>query len=178
MNNLLTLSAGILNDASFSTEIAVIGRTETLVFEGETTLGFLFSYEDFQTLSSMWEQDAGAAVSRYSFALKRAGQKAWNTYVILLAGGDTNYSSTVLLSAIEENLVGTRKIARAGLRDLADLRAALLTLLPLQSSPRLEAVDLLVEIRQRTTELPPRSVDAFLSNVDASVVLQILEEAS
>jgi hypothetical protein len=33
------------------------------------------------------------------------------------------------------------------------------------------------EIRERTTELPRRVVDAFLSGAEESVVLQVLEES-
>jgi hypothetical protein len=82
------------------------------------------------------------------------------------------------LGAIEEDLTGTRKIAQAGVNEVAELRLALLPLLPFQSAPRLEAVDIAAEIRQRATELPARAVDAFLSSADASVVMQVLEERS
>lgn len=83
---------------------------------------------------------------------------------------------TVSLGAIEEDLAGTRKIARAGVNDVANLHAAILPLLALQSAPRLDAVDITEEIRQRTTELPPRAVEAFLSSADEAVVIQVLEE--
>jgi hypothetical protein len=50
------------------------------------------------------------------------------------------------------------------------------SLMPLQSAPVLDAVDSKEEIRQRTTELAPRIVEAFLSAADTHVVLQLLEE--
>ena len=80
------------------------------------------------------------------------------------------------LAAIEEDLTGTRKIARSGIKDVSDMEAALLPLLPLQSAPKLDAVDMVYEIRQRSTELSPRAVDAFVSGVEESVVLQVIEE--
>jgi hypothetical protein len=124
----------------------------------------------------LWPRDTDGATTNYQFGLRRAGQKAWNTYVVLLASSEADYGASVGLSAIEEDLAGTRKIARAGIADIADLREALLPLLPLQSAPVLEPVDVLAEIRQRATELPARAVDAFLSTADDAVVIQILEE--
>lgn len=94
----------------------------------------------------------------------------------MIASDAADYSNSVALAAIEEDLSGTRKIARAGVRDITDLRSVLLPLLPLQSAPKLEAVDMQAEIRQRATELLPRVVDAFLSSADDGVVTQILEE--
>jgi hypothetical protein len=82
------------------------------------------------------------------------------------------------LAAIEEDLTGTRKIARSDIRDISDVEAALLPLLPLQSAPKLDAVDMVTEIRQRSTELTPRAVEAFLSGTDVSLVLQVIEETS
>jgi len=174
--DILTASIAILTDVGFTSEgISVADRT-ALAFEDSTVLGFLFAYDDPSQLVATWARDADAATAKYQFGLRRAGQKAWNTYVVLLASGVAHYGDSVTLSAIEEDLSGTRKIARAGIGDIADLREALLPLLPLQSAPVLEPVDVVAEIRQRTTELSPRAVDAFLSTADEAVVIQILEE--
>ena len=113
----------------------------------------------------------------HQLALRRAGPKAWNTYVVLLAKEDATESQLAALSAIEEDLTGTRKIARASIKDTSDLNAAMLPLLPLQSAPILDAVDMVMEIRQRATELPARAIEAFVSGADESVVLQVIEEA-
>jgi hypothetical protein len=177
MNDLILSSEEILTSCNYTTERVEVDGNVMLVFEDVTTIGFLFGYKTTSELVARWEGDSATAISRYSMALKRAGQKAWNTYVILLSSEKTDYAATVALATIEENLIGTRKVARAGIVDTSDLRNALLILLPLQSAPRLEAVDLPAEIRGRTTDLNPRAVSAFLSQVDTSIVLQILEEA-
>lgn len=96
---------------------------------------------------------------------------------MLVSAGKADYAQSVALGEIEEDLTGRRKIARADVVDIARLRAALLPLLPLQSAPKLEAVDIVSEIRERTTELPARAVEAFLSSAEESVVIQVLEEA-
>ncbi|MFT3669541.1 MAG: hypothetical protein QM795_13405 [Pseudoxanthomonas sp.] len=123
-----------------------------------------------------WVSDSDNAITKYQFGLRKSGIKAWNTYLVLLTPELPDYARLVSLGAIEEDLGGTRKIARAGVRDLSDIGAALLPLRPLQTAPRLEAVDMKEEIRERTTELPPRAVEAFLSGAEESVVLQVLEE--
>lgn len=147
-----------------------------LVFEGATVLGFVLVYPDPEALIAGWKSDGDALVSAFQFGLRRAQTKAWNTYLILLAERSTTYSERVALSAIEEDLSGTRKIARGGVTDIDNLRQALLPLLPIQSAPRLGAVDMKDEIRLRTTSLPERAVEAFFSQAPVSAVAQALEE--
>jgi hypothetical protein len=149
---------------------------DILIFENDSVIGFVFSYPNAQSLIADWVNDSEAAVSANQFALRRAGQKAWNTYVVLLASGQSSYAEIAALAAIEEDLTGTRKIARSDIRDISDVEAALLSLLPLQSAPKLDAVDMVSEIRQRATELPPRAIEAFISGAEVSVVLQVIEE--
>lgn len=176
MNDILHSSGELLREAGHATEQVTIHQREALVFEGNTVLGFLFAYDTIEDLIKGWVSDSDNAIATYQFGLRKSGMKAWNTYLVLLSPEPPDYARTVSLGAIEEDLSGTRKIARAGIRDLEDLGAALLPLRPLQSAPRLEAVDMKKEIRERTTELPPRAVDAFLSGAEESVVLQVLEE--
>jgi len=176
MIDILLMSSELLTEAGFTTSrISVSGR-EALVFEDSTSLGFLFEYADPSELMKSWASDTGRAIADQQLGLRRAGQKAWNTYTIVLAGQPANHQDLVALAAIEEDLSGTRKIARAGVQTSADLRVALLTLLPIQSAPKLEAVDLVAEIRLRTSGMPQRMVEAFLSDADDSVVLQVLEQ--
>jgi hypothetical protein len=135
--------------------------------------GFLQPIDAEELLEAVRAALAGASLGELDVI---NGDKAWNAYAVLISAAEANYSESVVLSAIEENLVGVRKIARAGVRDVADVRDALLPLLPLQSAPKLEAVDMDAEIRLRTTELPSRAVDAFLSGAEEAVVIQVLEE--
>jgi hypothetical protein len=176
MMDLLATSAEVLSEAGFSTRLTSVESREALMFEDPTVLGFLFAYIDPAQLIKCWAKDAHSVVAGHQFGLRRASQKAWNTYVGFLAAGPANFAQSAALSAIEEDLTGTRKIARAAVAELADLRAALLPLLPLQAAPKLDSVDMRTEIRQRTTELPPRAVEAFLSGADEAVVIHVLEE--
>ena len=104
-----------------------------------------------------------------------AERKAWNSYLVLLAEAAADYGENILLGSIEEDLVGTRKIARAGILTAEDTRLAILPLLAIQNAPHLEAVDMAAEIRLRTTELPVELVEAFLSGAAETTLAQLLE---
>ena len=129
-------------------------------------------------LIDQWEGDMNRAISSYQFSLRRSGQKAWNLYAVFLARNLSQTNDLPPITQIEENLSSYRKIARANINDSIDVRNALLSLLPIQAAPQLEAVDLPLEIRHRATELSQRSIDAFLSTSDEAVILQVFEEES
>jgi hypothetical protein len=150
-------------------------KGRALAFEGTTVLGFILIYPDAGALREHWRSESQSLITTHQLSLRRAQVKAWNTYVVLLAAAAPTYADQVAISAIEEDLVGTRKLAAAGVQDSDALRTALLPLLPIQSAPRLEAVDMRAEIQLRTTELPPRAVEAFLSEASVAVVAQALE---
>jgi hypothetical protein len=132
--DILTASAEVLTEAGFSTSPVSIGDRRALTFEDNTVLGFVFAYHDPSLLIEGWSKDADKAVAAHQFALRRAAKKAWNAYVVLLTDREADYIQSVALGAIEEDLVGTRKIARAGVVDVAGLRIALLPLLARRSA--------------------------------------------
>jgi hypothetical protein len=176
MIDILTMSAELLTESGFTTSHIQVSKREAIAFEDPTVLGFLFDYSTPQALLDSWVSDTNRTIADHQMALRRAGQKAWNTYAVMLAAEPADYQGLVALAGIEEDLTGTRKIVRAGIQSMADLRVALLTLLPIQSAPKLEAVDLVAEIRIRTSGMSARAIDAFLSNAEESVVLQVLEQ--
>lgn len=176
MNDLITDSVEILVAAGYAIERVSAPKREALAFENSVCLGFVFAYDTTEQLLLEWGNDAKAVISRYGLALRGAGEKAWNVYVVLISGGPRKEALQASLTELEEDLIGTRKIARDGICSSADLRSALLALLPIQSAPKLEAVDMPSEIRMRASDVDPKGIDAFLSSADDSVVLQLLEE--
>jgi hypothetical protein len=176
MIDLIEESQRMLREVGCATVVFESDRYKALAFENLTVLGFIFAYESPLHLLQRWTADFNEAITKNQLGLRRAQAKAWNTYTIFLAQDVPQYTEMVALSAIEEDLRGTRKIARAGIKDGEDLRVALLPLLPIQNAPRLEAVDMKAEIRLRTTELPPRTVEAFLSDALETLIMQVLEE--
>jgi hypothetical protein len=178
MNDLIADSIEIMTGAGYATErIADLGP-EVLAFENNVCLGFLLQYEATNDLLRKWDEDSKRLVSRYKLPLRHAGEKAWNVYLVLLSAGPKSETLQASLAELEEDLVGTRKIARDGICSSADLRAALLPLLPIQSPPKLEAVNMPYEIRLRASDVDAKSAEAFLSTADESVVLQLMEEGS
>ncbi len=176
MNDLTTATAELLVAAGFSVKRIHGLMPEALAFENSVCLGFVFLYDKTDNLIQGWATDSDQAIRHYELPLRRAGEKAWNVYVALLSGGQRSEPLQAKLTEIEENLVGTRKIARDGISSEVELRSALISLLPLQSAPQLEAVDMPFEIRLRASDVNPKGVDAFLSAADESVVLQLLED--
>jgi hypothetical protein len=178
MTEIMGICESLLTAAGFATREAQGRSKSLLLFENDLVLGFLFVFADPDSLMKQWQDEVTAAISAHQFGLRKAGEKAWNTYVVLLAEKAGTEAQIALSTGIEEDLTGTRKIVRFGVSDPDEAGAALLPLLPLQNAPRLEAVDSSGEIRERTTELPARAIEAFLSKAEDSVVVQILEEAT
>ncbi|MGO8000132.1 hypothetical protein ACC725_08095 [Rhizobium ruizarguesonis] len=175
MTALLDNAIEVLVDAQFSIDRET-GLEHAIAFESPTVLGFLFVYDNPSQLLSLWYGDSGKITSERRFQLRSAGAKAWNTYVILLSQAAATEVQSVAMTGIEEDLSGTRKIARAGIRGHEDTRNALLSLLPLRAAPVLQPVAMSEEIKQRTTELPTQVVDAFLALDDEEQLVRLLEE--
>ena len=157
-----------------------VGNMETeedtvTTFENDTVLGFVLHYQDAATLIENWRSSSLRVFERARFSLRQAGAKAWNAYLVLLADEPSDYGQNIILCSIEENLVGTRKIARAGVAEPEELRNALMPLLNMQNAPHLDKVDMVAEIILRTSELPVDLVEGFLSNASDSVLFQLLE---
>lgn len=174
MSTILDAARRLLSEAGLTTDMPEDGTT--LSFEGETVLGFVLAYETPADLLGRWKADVAEIVSRNQVGLRRAQQKTWNAYAVLLAAEAASYPETVAMAAIEEDLTGARKVARGGTSDPETLQGALIALLPLRHAPSIEAVDMPAEIKVRTTELPPNAVEAFLSGASEASVLRILEE--
>jgi len=172
---LLDNAIEVLIDAQFSIDRET-GLQRAIAFESPTVLGFLLVYDEPAQLLSLWYGDSSKITGERRFQLRSAGAKAWNTYVILLCEALATAVQSVAMTEIEEDLSGTRKIVRAGIRGHEDTRNALLSLLPLRAAPVLQPVAMPDEIKQRTTELPKNVVDAFLALDDEEQLVRLLEE--
>ncbi len=175
--SVLQLALQQLDQAHYSVAIVDDSTGQYLVFEGETVLGFVLAFPDGASLIDTWRARSQHVLKASQFGLRRAEAKAWNAYLVLLARDLADYGVSVNLSAIEEDLTGTRKIARAGISTETMVRAALLPLLAMQNAPQLNAVDMAAEIRLRTSELPSELIDAFVRGAPEATMLQLLETA-
>lgn len=171
----LQIVSQLLEDAAYSVAALDDSNGKHLAFEGDTVLGFVLEFSDTRSLIDHWRDHSQQVLKVSQFGLRRAEAKAWNAYLILLTSQPADYGASIMLSAIEEDLTGTRKIARAGVTSDLDARGALLPLLAIQNAPQLDAVDMASEIRLRTSELPAELMDAFLSGAPDATMLQMLE---
>ena len=176
MTDLITLTEHILSAADFEMQRLSHTSSPSLAFENSTILGFVYTYTTPLDLLGTWQHDHDEALQRLSFMFRRAEQKAWNAYAILLAEANADTKTAYVLHAIEEELSGTRKIARAGMRNVEDVRACLLPLIPIQSAPSLEAVDSASEIRSRAQDVPSLALDSFFAKRPPEEVLDTLEK--
>ena len=170
----LDLVSSVLEEAGF-TWFAVDAETNNcLAFENHASFGFLHIYEEIDGLMSNWKADSENAFSKFRFQIKSSGEKAWNAYSVFLAFEQPNAQHAALLARIEEDLSGTRKIARAVSTTYDKIRLGLLPLLRIQSLPVLEPVDIVAEIRTRAVGLPAKAVEAFLLRAPNSEVLRLM----
>ena len=175
MSNTIESLRAYMSEAGYSTGVMNTPVGDVTIFENESVLGFVLLYPNAAALVEDWKRESDLVLQAAQFPLRQAGTKAWNVYLILLAETPGSYGENTSLGGIEENLVGTRKIARSGVSNQEELRAALLPLFPIQNAPRLEVVDMKEEIRLRTSELPEDLVDAFLSDAPEATLIQLLE---
>lgn len=164
-----------LTQARYATALRDKLDNPILMFESDSVLGFVICFRDAATLIEDWNIASQRVLREAQFALRRAEAKSWNSYLVLLTGAEASYGESIMLSTIEEDLVGTRKIARAGVTASEQAHAALLPLLPIQNAPRLDAIEMATEMRLRTSELPPELVEAFISNAPETNLIQLLE---
>ena len=175
MSSLLLMTQRQLASAGYSVTTNDDRDGSIVLFESDSILGFVLFFPDAATLLEGWGSASQRVLQAAQFALRRAERKAWNAYLIFLTDGVGDYAQNIEIGAIEENLVGTRKLAKAGVSNVEDLRLALLPLLAIQNAPRLDAIDMPLEIRMRTTELPTELIEAFLGGASESILTQLLE---
>jgi hypothetical protein len=169
----LTLATEVLS--RFRYDLQILDEA-TATFENETVLGFVLVFPTPGALLQTWKLRSDEAIQHKQFQLRAAGEKAWNTYIVLLAEEEAERGQIASLTLIEEDLLATRKIARAGVASERQAQSALLSLLPLQSAPVLESVDMEAEIRARGSDVSDAALRAFLSDADEALVLQVLGE--
>jgi hypothetical protein len=165
-------AAGYTHFLVDNTDLPCIG------FENDLSFGFLFCYPTTESLLQGWKNHNNQILSRYQFQLRSDGEKSWNAYSIFFWFVDSDNEKKMLLTRIEEDLSGTRKIARAVAAESDGIRSGLLPLLNIQNPPILGPVDMVEEIRARASDLPVRAVDAFLENAPNGEILRLMGRSS
>ena len=170
----LDLISSVLEEAEYSCSIVEAENGNCLAFENRVSFGFIHCYSDLGDLLRSWRAENEKTLSLFQFQIRSSGEKAWNAYSVFLAFERPDESAVALLARIEEDLSGTRKIARGVNADEDGIRQGLLPLLGIQNPPVLGVVDMVAEIRARSAGLPTKAVDAFLLDAPNSEVLRLM----
>lgn len=176
MIDIATQAEVLLRQEHFQTWSLASGHVPAVGFEDETVVGFVHVFPSASALLSGWEPAQRAMLGRHAAAFRSAGAKAWHVYSVFLtdAPGD---QLTGPVERIEEDFSLTRKIARCGVRSAADLRHALLPVLPLRVGSAIGTAGFEDRLRARLSDIPEPAVTAFLSGAVAAEVARILVDA-
>lgn len=172
--NLLHESRGILERAGYA--IAPGKDRNTFFFENENVVGFLWVIPTAQEIADKWEEKQGEFLRQNDMSLRSAVEKSWNVYSVLLAEEGCEEPLQKELKTIEEDFVGTRKIAQAGITSTAHLIRALYPLIPIHNVVQLQEEDGLQRLQERLSSLPNEALSSLLGSSSAKATVQVLLE--
>jgi hypothetical protein len=175
MIDLVDQAQVLLRDAGYVTSPAE-GSHDALHFEDDVVFGLLYVFRDVPALLSGWSAAQKSGILRLAPQLRMSREKAWNIYTVFLTSSDAKPEQAYEIDRIEEDLSSARKIARAGVKSAADLRRALLPLLPIRSSGDVSTSDYVAKIKSRLSMLPASAVEAILNSTDIKDIVRILME--
>jgi len=158
--NLSTEARRLLESSKYRTFSAA--KEDVFYFEDSSLLGFVWIAPNPGALLEQWERLQDSFLHEKDLQLRQSKDKSWNAYSVLLTEPDISGDQVYAFMKIEEDFRGTRKIAKAGLRSLAQLTKALLPLLAIQNLVELEKDDSKERLRSRLSRLSPRLLEAFL----------------
>lgn len=146
--NLLSSAMSLLKSAGYDI-LETRELVDSFYFEDETIMGIVICFSTAKELLDSWRDRQNEFLKRSAPLIRNSGLKAWNIYTIFLTHEKCPKGKEVAFQAIEENFVGTRKIARIGLVTSNDVKYALLPVLPLQSLAQLREVNIQEELKSR-----------------------------
>jgi hypothetical protein len=137
-------------------------KKDFFYFEDSSLLGFVWIAPNPAALVDEWQQLQDSFLRDKDLQLRKSKDKSWNAYSVLLAEPDASSDQVHALLRIEEDFRGTRKIAKAGLRTVAQLTRALLPLIAIQNLVELERDDSKERLRSRLNRLDPALLEALV----------------
>jgi hypothetical protein len=154
-----------------------IENPSALHFEDYSLFGFAAVYDSVDLLLQNWKGNQDAFLQANAPFLRLSPQKAWNCYAIHLTDAKATLAESQALFDIEENFVGTRKIARANMATGADVQRALYPLIPVQNLLKMQGPHGDLDIAQRFHDWPDAAVRALLGDGKAEDIVELLLEA-
>jgi hypothetical protein len=149
----------ILEQAGFHVEQSIPG--EACDFEDQGLYGFVRIYASVNDLLSNWEKHQDSFLERHARHIRASPEKAWNAYSVFLTSADAARDHDELLR-IEEDFRGTRKIARATIVTIEELKRALQPVLPIDT--KIEPAPAVgPKLEERLTFLQPDEIGALVN---------------
>src|SRR5215472_16872369 len=169
MTDLKPTVQALLQDAGYETWLVALDDHEVVVFEDEATMGFACLFEIAPNMLKEWQNLETRFLMNFSLALKKAGEKTWNVYSVLLCTTSCSENEARAIRWIEEDLQRTRKVTGIATNGRGDVVTVLLPLLPIQYQPRLDTEDfnLTQRLKRRIGNIAPAAEQAAL---DSSVL--------
>lgn len=168
---------GVLIEAGFSAALAEVGGSLVVSFEDEAVMGFVCLFSSPKELLGGWEHLQRSLLSKWAPSLRTAGEKAWNVYCCFLCRSPGDAQEVRQVRWIEEDLNQTRKISACDIVSREDVVRALLPIMPLQYSARLQNEDLARRFESRLRHVVPDHVGVILNeDIAAEEVVRLLGE--
>lgn len=146
--NLSEEARTVLETGGFRTALGV-SSANTVYFEDDNIVGAVFIHPTLADLIASWEECQDRFLGSNSRALRSDPIKAWNIYTVHLTADHGFPSLMSDTFDIEQDFRGTRKIVRAGVAKRADVREALLPLLPLQHRTSITPSNISKRLKER-----------------------------
>lgn len=167
----------VLQDAGYETWLSSVSGETVIVFEDDTVMGFVCTFDDAASMLERWRNMETALLTAHAPALQRGGDKTWNVYCVFLCSAVPDKTQIREVRWIEEDLERTRKIAACALTNREQVANALLPLLPIQYQPVLdsEEFDLTHRLKRRITDIAPAATNAALDDaISANEIVRML----
>jgi hypothetical protein len=172
----------IQNNFSVSSEIEIAGidKSNQRVFEDAYCVGLLAFFEDFKTLKESWVDIQTSLVEKITSVLSQSDRKSWDVYLVLFTTGFVSSSDISAVKSIKYDTNRVRKLLSTGedLRDLSDVGAALLPLMPIVEKSRvtnsdsvLKRLPEILEANENHAKMIRIAVEAFESQESISSAL-------
>jgi len=172
--NIIPETNSILELSGYKTKYAD-ADANLLYFEDDCLLGFVTVFSTVSELSAQWKEKHDAFLTKNAGRLRVSPLKAWNCYSIFLTPDDPDSFPMHAFLEIEDNLQGTRKIARYGVKTHKDIIHALYPIMPIQNRVALIPENFLDRVKERVG-LKDRTLAAFLGSASPDEIANLLME--
>lgn len=165
----------ILESAGYMT-ISGQGQ-DTFYFEDGSLLGFVWEAPSVTILLSGWQKKQDDFLKQQDHELRKAKEKSWNVYSVLLTEDEGTQEQLSELARTEEDFRGTRKIARSGVRATSQVVRALLPVLPIQNLLSLGESDAMSRLHARLGSISGKVAQGLLQETATDRTIDLIVDS-